>query len=136
MALDESSNLIIYDNTAKKVYKITTDYSTSKESVAFQIRTKEFYIADDDKSQCVRYLTIVYKSAVDLKFKLYADNSSTAVTFTESGLDYITIPASSTVVTQLKIAIRYWCGRFQAEIVEGSASTSAVEVHSLKMDTD
>lgn len=132
MAIDESSNMMIYDNTNKKVYKVTSDLSATdatKEAVAFNIRTKEFYIGDDEKSRLVRYFFVVYKSAVALTLNVYVDNDNSTVVSTT------TIPAS-TVVTQLKLAIRYWCGRFTMEVLEGSGSTSAVEVHSMKIVTD
>lgn len=132
MGLDESSNLMIYDNTNKKVYKVTSDLSATdatKEAVAFNIRTKEFYIGDDEKSQVVRYFFIVYKSAVALTLNMYADNDNTTVVSTT------TIPAS-TVVTQLRLAVRYWCGRFVMEVLESSGSYSAVEIHSMKIVTD
>jgi len=128
MGIDEVSNMMIFDDTNKKVYKISSDLTTGKESVAFNLKTKEFYVGNDEKKEVVRYFTIVYKSAVDLTLNMYVDNNYSSAVFTT------TIPASS-VITQLRLAVRYWCGRFAIEILESAGSTSAVEVNSIKIET-
>lgn len=117
-ARDEENNVIILDNTDKKVYGIAED-----EAVALHVRTKDFLLSAGDPLN-IQKVTLIYKSAVALSLRIYADGDDTTAVATK------TIPVAATI-TELKLAIRYYANRFKVDILEGSGSASEVEINDI-----
>jgi len=118
MGYDENSNILVYNNTDKKVYNIDTNGA-----VGIALRTKDYQISDDDKV-VVRFITVVYKSVTALTLNFYTDNDDSTVRATA------TLPVSTTI-TQLTVAIRYYCNRFNVEIIDEVNSTTDTQINKL-----
>jgi len=111
MALDETANIIIYDDTDQKVYTLGGD-----NFAAASIKLKQFRLSEE-RAEVIRYFTIVYQSITVLTLNLYTEYGDTPVAT-------YTLPKNSKITT-LKIGIRRRAEVFTFELIAPRAPFGA-----------
>lgn len=110
-ALDETANIIIYDETDQKVYTLGGD-----DWVSTSIKLKQFRLSED-RAEIIRYFIITYQSVTSLTLNLYTEYSDTpAATYT--------LPKNEKIRT-VKIGIRKRAEVFTFELIALSEAESS-----------
>lgn len=118
--LDENANILVYNNSDKKIYS-----TNEKESVACELKTKTFPIWVDYREEPVSSMYVTYNSDALLRWSFYRDNSITNALFD-------TLKASSTTITSY-VNLKKSGKNFNINIKEPAVSLTDVEIHRIKL---
>jgi len=119
MALDENTEILVYDSTTSKIYSFK-----EKDTVGVELKLKTFHI-DDERKKVVRDAYITYKSDIALTLNVYTDNSDTV-------RKAITLPASDIVITY-KAPLQEWAQKFTISLIDSTNSLNNTEIHKIKI---
>jgi hypothetical protein len=130
MGSDHLNGLLVYDAPPGGSDMLYT--TLQNESVLAWLRTKHFRL-NTIRKEILNSLQIIYKSAVLLKVNMYFDGAfSTPIALTDLAIS----GGAGAEITTAKLRIKRRCKSAMLEIKEASASSSAVELHTVEIYTD